>query len=467
MIFTEARFIVFFAVVFAVHWALGSNRPRKWWLLLASYVFYGVWDWRFLSLLLLSTQIDYVVGARIGRSEDPRARKGWLVTSLVAQLGILGYFKYYNFFATSAADFLGLLGFQANPATIDVILPWGISFYTFQTMSYTLDVYRRAQKPIASWLDFATFVAFFPQLVAGPIVRAVEFLPQLEGRRDWKKHVDVRACLSLFLIGYLKKAVLADQVAMAIDPAFLEPAQSSVWGTWLSMMLFSIQIYGDFSGYSDMAIATAALLGYRLPDNFYFPYLATNIAQFWQRWHISLTTWIRDYVFVSIDKASHGAGRPFNTLFTFTLVGFWHGASWNFVLFGFMHGVYLVLYGLWTKLLPRRPRGPLAAIAGNLLMMVSLGVSLVLFKCPTWDQARTMLAIAFGLRAPGAEAISSWWFVLLLVCLGVHWLSYKEPERRSLAGLPDWLYAFGYGAAWALVLPWAAQGYTPFIYFQF
>jgi alginate O-acetyltransferase complex protein AlgI len=466
MIFTQARFIVFFAVVFAVHWGLRSNQLRKWWLLAASYVFYGAWDWRFLGLLLLSTQIDFVVGGLIGRSENQRVRKRWLVSSLVAQLGILGYFKYYNFFVTSAADFLGLLGFEVHPATLNVILPAGISFYTFQTMSYTLDVYRRQQKPIDSWLDFATYVAFFPQLVAGPIVRAIDFLPQLETRRDWHKHVEVRACLSLFLIGYLKKAVLADQVATAIDPVFEQPAGWGVWATWQAMMLFSIQIYGDFSGYTDMAIASAGLLGYRLPINFYFPYLATNIAQFWQRWHISLTTWIRDYLFVSIDKAAHGAGRPLNTIFTFTVVGFWHGASWNFVLFGFLHGIYLVTYGLWTKLVPRRPRGAVPAILGNLLMMVSLGVSLVLFKCPTWEQARTMLSIAFGLAAPGSGALSVWWLVLLLVCLGVHWLFYRGYDHTRLGRVSDWLYAFGYGAAWALVLPWAA-GYKPFVYFQF
>jgi D-alanyl-lipoteichoic acid acyltransferase DltB (MBOAT superfamily) len=171
-------------------------------------------------------------------------------------------------------------------------------------------------------------------------------------------------------------------------------------------------------------------------------------------------------VFVSIDKATQGAGRPLNTIFTFTLVGFWHGASWNFVVFGFLHGVYLVLYGLWTKLVPRRPRGPLPAILGNLVTMVSLGVSLVLFRCPTWEQAMAMLGIAFGLRAPGADAISIWWFVLLLVCLAVHWLNYRNEDRRPLARVPDWAYALGYGAAWALVVPWAA-GYKPFIYFQF
>jgi alginate O-acetyltransferase complex protein AlgI len=466
MIFTEARFFLFFAVVFAVHWALSSNRLRKCWLLLASYVFYGAWDWRFLGLLWLSTLVDFCVGIQIGKHEDPRRRRAWLLVSLVTQLGLLGFFKYYGFFAESAADFLGLLGFEAHPATLRVILPWGISFYTFQTMSYTLDVYRRSVKPVKDLLEFATFVAFFPQLVAGPIVRAVEFLPQLEKRREWHKHVDVRACLALFLIGYLKKSVLADQVAMAIDPVFQDPARWNVWGTWLAMMMYSIQIYGDFSGYTDMAIASAGLLGYRLPINFYYPYLATNIAQFWQRWHISLTTWIRDYVFVSIDKATQGAGRPLNTIFTFTLVGFWHGASWNFVVFGLLHGVYLVLYGLWTKLVPRRPRGPLPAILGNLVTMVSLGVSLVLFRCPTWEQAMTMLGIAFGLHAPGADAISIWWFVLLLVCLAVHWLNYKTEDRPRLARVPDWAYALGYGAAWALVVPWAA-GYKPFIYFQF
>ena len=466
MLFTQARFVVFFAVVLCVHWTLRSNRGRKAWLLLASYVFYGAWDWRFLGLILFSTLVDYVCGARIADSPDERGRKGWLWVSLIANLGVLAYFKYTNFFIRSAVDFLELLGFEPHLRTLQILLPIGISFYTFQTLSYSLDVYRRQLEPKRDLLDFAIFVAFFPQLVAGPIVRAIEFLPQLDKTRVWKQHVHVRACLTLFLVGYFKKAVLADQVAQAIDPVFGQPEGWSVWGTWLAMMMYSIQIYGDFAGYTDMAIASAGLLGYRLPLNFYFPYLATNIAQFWQRWHISLTSWIRDYVFVSIDKASQGAGRPLNTIFTFTLVGFWHGASWNFVLFGLLHGLYLVIYGVWSKLVPKRRRGPWAAILANVLMMCSLGVSLVLFRCPTWEQSSTMLSVAFGLHPAGPDQISTWWFAFLMFCLGLHWLFYKGVDKH-LDRLPDWSYAFLYGAAWAIVLPWAAQGYTPFIYFQF
>ncbi len=477
MLFTQARFVAFFAVVFAVHWGLRSNRLRKGWLLVASYVFYGVWKWEFLGLILLSTVVDYVCGARIADAATQGRRKLWLGVSLAANLGVLAYFKYSNFFIESAGDLLRLLGFQANLPTLQILLPIGISFYTFQTLSYSLDIYRKQLEPIRDFLDFATFVAFFPQLVAGPIVRAKEFLPQLEKTRQWAKHVNVRACLTLFLIGYLKKAVLADQVAMAIDPVFNDPSQWSVWGTWLAMMMYSIQIYGDFAGYTDMAIATAGLLGYKLPLNFYFPYLATNIAQFWQRWHISLTSWIRDYVFVSIDKASQGAGRPLNTIFTFTVVGFWHGASWNFILFGFLHGVYLVVYGMWAQALAPRRRAARgveksvwskygAPVVANVLMMVRLGVSLVLFRCQSWGQATQMLSIAFGLHEPGGDQISGWWFAFLMGCLGVHWLFYRGYDK-ALDRVPDWAYAFGYGALWAVVLPWAAQGYQPFIYFQF
>jgi D-alanyl-lipoteichoic acid acyltransferase DltB (MBOAT superfamily) len=465
MLFTEARFLVFFLVAFAVHWALRSNRLRKLWLLVGSYVFYGAWDERFLTLILFSTVVDYVAGARIGASESPRTRRLWLTVSLVANLGVLGFFKYYNFFARSAVDLLELLGFQANPATLDIILPLGISFYTFQTMSYTIDVYRRRLEPVKGFFDFAVFVSFFPQLVAGPIVRAVQFLPQLEKTRVFAKHVDVRACLTLFLIGYLKKAVLADQVAMEIDPVFQNPEGFTVGSIWITIALYAVQIYGDFAGYSDMAIATGGLLGYKLPLNFYFPYLARNISQFWQRWHISLSSWMRDYVYVSLDRSVSG-WRGLNLVFTFVLVGFWHGASWNFVFFGLMHGLFLLAHGWFSQAFPRSFRGPLGFLAGNALVIFGLGMSLILFRCQTFEAARTMYEVTYALNPGGAGVVSTWWLLFLAVCLAAHWAFYKGAEK-SIARVPDWLYYPAYGALWALVLPWAAQGYQPFIYFQF
>ncbi len=465
MLFTEARFLVLFLVVFTVHWGLRSNRLRKLWLLAASYAFYSAWDWRFLSLILFSTGLDFIVAARMARAPSTRLRRAWLIVSLAGNLGVLGFFKYYNFFASSAADLLVLLGFEPHDATLRIILPLGISFYTFQTMSYTLDVYRRQLEPTRSLLDFAVFVAFFPQLVAGPIVRAVRFLPQLEKTRVFAKHVDVRACLTLFLIGYLKKAVLADQAAMVLDPVFLNPGGFEVESLWIALQLTTVQLYGDFSGYSDMAIATGGLLGYRLPLNFYYPNFARNVAQFWQRWHMSLTSWMRDYVFVSLDRSLRG-WSGFNLIFTFVLVGFWHGAGWNWLLWGLVHGLYLVLHRWYAQAFPNTFKGVRGYLAAVVLVNMGHAVSVVLIRCQDLETASTMYQVALGLIPGGEGVLSRWWMLFDVICLAAHWATFKG-ALRLLDRLPDWVYFLGYGVVWALVLPWAAHGYQPFMYFQF
>ena len=283
MVFTELRFLFFFLVVFVLHWTLSGATSRKVLLLISSYVFYSAWDWRFASLLLLSTVIDYWVARAIEREPADRRRKGWLTISLLANLGILGFFKYFNFFVQSGAGFLGWLGLPVDVPTLSIVLPLGISFYTFQTMSYTLDVYRRKLRA-AGPLDFAVFVAFFPQLVAGPIVRASDFLPQLTTLRRWADVV-VRPALTLFLIGYIKKACVADNIAPIVDTYFAAPATFTASAAVLAVMLYAVQIYCDFSGYSDMAIGTARLLGYDLCRNFDAPYLSASVTEFWRRWH--------------------------------------------------------------------------------------------------------------------------------------------------------------------------------------
>ncbi|HVS16485.1 MAG TPA: MBOAT family O-acyltransferase, partial [Thermoanaerobaculia bacterium] len=334
MIFTELRFLTFFVAVLAVYWALPANRPRKLWLLIMSFAFYAAWDWRFLSLIFFSISVDYLVGRGLGRTAREGPRRALLLASLGANLGLLGFFKYFGFFVEQAIELGALLGLELHRPSLEIVLPVGISFYTFQTLSYSIDVYRRKIEPTRDLLDLALFVAFFPQLVAGPIVRARDFLPQLERARRW---AEVRAAphLTLFLLGFIKKACVSDNVAATVDAYFAAPQAYDAAGAWIAVLLYAIQIYCDFSGYSDMAIASAGLLGYDLGPNFQHPYVAASPREFWQRWHISLSTWLRDYLYVPLGGNRHGEPRTHrNLMLTMLLGGLWHGAAWSFVLWG-------------------------------------------------------------------------------------------------------------------------------------
>ncbi|HEX7530502.1 MAG TPA: hypothetical protein VF333_05105, partial [Pyrinomonadaceae bacterium] len=285
MLFVEFRFFWFFLVVFSVYWSLRENRSRKIWLLVCSYIFYAAWNWKFLFLLMGSSALDYIVGMMLAWTENPRRRRGWLILSLVANLGTIALFKYYNFFVVSAATFLAWLGLPASAHTLNIIIPVGVSFYTFHSMSYTIDVYRGKMRAVSSLLDVACFIGFFPQMVAGPIVRAFAFLPQLQSLRKFSS-VDVRGALVLFLTGFIKKACVADALALSVDRYFDAPWHFDTASAWVAVLFYAIQIYCDFSGYTDMAIACARLLGYELTINFRFPYFSRDIAEFWQRWHI-------------------------------------------------------------------------------------------------------------------------------------------------------------------------------------
>ena len=303
MVFVEFRFFIFLLIVFCLNWTMKSSRNRKVLLLGASYFFYAIWDWRFLGLIILSTGVDYVAGIKLSETRNAMGRRAWLLLSLGVNLGVLAFFKYCNFFIDSAVGLLNSAGLPFRFESLDIILPVGISFYTFQTLSYTIDIYRGTLQPTRKPLDFALFVAFFPQLVAGPIVRASEFLPQLQNLPRFDK-TNGRRALMLFLTGFFKKACIADNVAVYVDQYFAAPQNFDCVSAWLATLLYSIQIYCDFSGYSDMAIAMAALLGYRLSLNFNFPYFAPNIADFWRRWHISLSSWLRDYLYVPLGRQS-------------------------------------------------------------------------------------------------------------------------------------------------------------------
>ena len=344
MLFNTWTFLAFALVVFGLYYVLpfrGQNRM----LLVASYVFYGAWDWRFLSLIFLSTLIDYTVGRRLEFESDPQRRKHWLVVSCATNLGLLGIFKYLGFFAESFADLAGLFGWHVDVVTLHIVLPVGISFYTFQTMSYTIDVYRRKIEPVRSFEDFALFVAYFPQLVAGPIERASHLLPQLMRPRTVRRDQLFEGAW-LIAWGLFKKAVIADNVAPRIDEVFLPTNDWASGGACLVAIYgFAIQIYCDFSGYSDVARGLGKLMGVDIMRNFQIPYVATNPSEFWRRWHISLSTWLRDYLYVPLGGNRGTRLETYRNLtLTMVLGGLWHGAAWTFVLWGIYQGLLLVVH---------------------------------------------------------------------------------------------------------------------------
>lgn len=346
MLFTEFRFWGFFAIVGALYVVL----PHRWqnrMLLLASYAFYGAWDWRFLSLIVISTVVDYVVAMRMETETVEARRRRLLWISLAVNLGMLGVFKYLGFFVGGFSDLLTGIGLNADPVVLSIVLPVGISFYTFQTLSYTIDVYRRDLKPADGFLDFALFVAFFPQLVAGPIERARNLLPNIEMPRVLTWDAFRRGAV-LCLLGLIKKIVVADGIAPSVDAVFASPDPTR-WDVIVGSWLFAIQIYGDFSGYTDIARGVAKMLGFGLMRNFAQPYFASNPQEFWRRWHISLSTWLRDYLYISLGGNRGGRWATYrNLMATMTLGGLWHGAAWNFVLWGVYQGTLLSLHRAWA-----------------------------------------------------------------------------------------------------------------------
>ena len=468
MLFVEFRFFWFFLLVFSVYWSLRENQSRKIWLLICSYFFYAAWNWKFLFLLAGSSLLDYVVGVMLARTENPRARRGWLMLSLGANLGTLAFFKYFNFFIASAAELLTWLGLPASIHTLNIILPVGISFYTFHSMSYTIDVYRGKMRAVDSLLDVAAFIGFFPQMVAGPIVRAAAFLPQLQSLRKFSD-VDVRGALVLFLVGFVKKACIADALAPTIDRTTTRPGNFDPTSAWIAMLFYAIQIYCDFSGYTDMALATAQLLGYHLPVNFRFPYFAHDIAELWQRWHISLTTWLRDYLFTSL-----GGGRGprwfayRNIMLTMVLCGLWHGAAWTFVIFGAMHGVALVFHHEWKRLARKfHLLGNAVAWIACPLTFFWVCLTLVVFRSPDLERAGATLQSVLLFAGNGVQELGAWKLWVFVGLALIHWMNFRGVFAHWWRRGPDPVFAVGYGCVAATVLLFIPQHYTPFIYFQF
>jgi len=466
MLFVEFRFFWFFLAVFAVYWSLRQNNSRKVWLLVCSYFFYAAWNWKFLFLIMGSSALDYLVGTMLTGTRDPRARRGWLVLSLCVNLGAIAFFKYFNFFVTSAATFLEWLGLPANLHTLNIVIPVGVSFYTFHSMSYTIDVYRGKLRAVSSILDLACFIGFFPQMVAGPIVRAFAFLPQLQTVRRFAD-VDVRGALVLFLTGFVKKACVADAVAPLADRFFQMPAHFTVASAWVGVLAYTIQIYCDFSGYTDMAIACAQLLGYELPVNFRFPYFAQNISDFWHRWHISLSSWLRDYLYIPLG--GNRGPRWFiyrNILITMLLGGLWHGGAWTFVIWGGLHGVALVIHREWVRRTGRGVQSIMRWLAWP-LTIYWVCVAWIFFRAVDLQHAVPALRSFVLLRSEGTEDLGAWMLWVLAALAIVHWLNSRGWFSGWWRRVPAPLFASGYGCAAAVVLLFIPPHYTPFIYFQF
>ena len=411
MLFTNLHFLWFFVAVWAVYWVLvRARRVQNGLLLAASYFFYGYWDWRFLSLILFSTIVDYGCGlAMVRHSRGSSGRNRWLAVSLVVNLGALGFFKYWNFFVESFQNLLATLGFSTSAGTLQIMLPVGISFYTFQTLSYSIDRWRDKIPPERSFVDFATFVSFFPQLVAGPIVRARDFLPQATSARSFR-WADQALGLQLVLWGLFKKVVVADNLAPFVDGTFAQEGELGLVTRLIAIYAFAVQIYCDFSGYTDIARGTARMLGFHLPWNFRMPYFAKDPSAFWRRWHMTLSNWLRDYLYIGLGGNRKGENRTLvNLMLTMVLGGLWHGAAWNFVLWGFYQGLLLLVHRLWTS--GRRMVESSRAVAAlqwfAFFQLVCFGW--LLFRAQSFEQIVRFLSPSGSLLAglPLSETVAS------------------------------------------------------------
>lgn len=481
MLFNSLEFAIFLPLVFFLYWFVFKKLYWQNFLIaFASYVFYGWWDWRFLSLILFSTVVDYSIGILLDVKKDQLSRKILLWTSILINLGLLGVFKYYNFFIDSLYDvnpgLQATLGFN----TLEIILPVGISFYTFQTLSYTIDVYKRKIEPTRNFISFAAFVAFFPQLVAGPIERASNLLPQFYKPRkfEYSKGVDG---MRQILWGLFKKIVIADNCALYANHIFENSGDMSGSTLFLGAVFFSFQIYGDFSGYSDIAIGTARLFGFNLMQNFAYPYFSRDIAEFWRRWHISLSTWFRDYLYIPLGGSRGGIWMKIrNTFIIFIVSGFWHGANWTFIVWGGLNALYFL-----PLLIAKRNRQNLGVVAENSILpslkeLRQMGITFILtviawifFRAENMGHAISYLRGMFSnslFSFPNNILGRNGFFVILLVLLflTVEWLGRKEQfglavtkrvESRSIR------FVLFYGIIFLIL--WFSGEENSFIYFQF
>jgi len=467
MSFVSQEFAALLAAVLSLFLFVKQQKFRKIILLIASCIFYAYWDWRYLGLLMIVTVIDYSISRFLENTQSKNYRKLLLWLSVLFNLSVLGFFKYFNFFIDSFNVLLRPLGF--NLGSLQILLPIGISFFIFETLSYIIDVYRGDTRPANSLIDYAIFITFFPRLVAGPIMRAKQFLPQLE-TGIFIKAENILTGLDLFLRGMFKKLVLADNMALMVDRVYMNPSIYSPATNWLTILAYSVQILCDFSGYTDMALGTAKMIGFELPQNFNLPYTARSFSGFWRRWHISLSTWFRDYLYIPLGGNRKGKTRTYiNLMITMLLGGLWHGASWNFVFWGGLHGSYLSL----ERFINSRSH-TISVRQTNVLMFlktvfifVVVSVTWVYFRSPTINTSMAVFSKLLFVDRFGID----WFYIPAMVVVpsfflgGYLWCHYNLDMPQLNLEKP---YTLAYILFIALVIFYfAAFNPSPFIYFQF
>jgi alginate O-acetyltransferase complex protein AlgI len=487
MTFTSLTFFLFLALVFSAYWALRSRRLQNILLVIASFCFYGWWDYRFAGLLFGASIIDYGIAIGLSRTDQPGPRRWLLASGITVNLSLLSFFKYFNFFADSAVTLLNTLGFHADPVTLNVVLPVGISFYTFQSMGYSIDVYRRQLPAERHLIDYMAYVSFFPQLVAGPIERAGRFLPQFQMTRVFDPVSATDGCRQI-LWGFFKKIVVADNLAVLVERAYATPSAVSGGAALLGTFCFALQIYADFSAYSDIAIGTARLFGFRLCRNFAFPYFSLTPVEFWRRWHISLSTWFRDYLFVPLGGSRNGRRTLLrNIMITFLISGLWHGASWNYVIWGGLNGLAICAFAIAGLNIRTKPedlpggQGWLPspkALLGMLGTFLFISFTWVFFRAVTLTDACHVLqhigrdlvqgTLLQGTKHLLIESRDSLTLLFAGLMLSTEWLTRQHPHPLYFGRLPRWVRWTVY--TMLLWFTWrfgAFSSNSSFIYFQF
>ena len=483
MLFNSLDFAIFLPIVFLLYWFVAQKnlKLQNALIVVASYVFYGWWDWRFLSLIIFSTVVDYLIGQKLRTEEKQSKRKVLLWTSIIVNLGFLGFFKYYNFFLENFVDVFSLFGMQINANSLNIILPIGISFYTFQTLSYTIDVYKKKLEPTKDFMAFSAFVCFFPQLVAGPIERATNLLPQFYKKRTFEYHKAVDGMRQI-LWGLFKKLVIADNCANFANQIFNNSADMNGSTLVLGAIFFTFQIYADFSGYSDIAIGTSRLFGFDLKQNFATPYFSRDIAEFWRRWHISLSTWFRDYLYIPLGGSRGGTWMKVrNTFAIFLVSGFWHGANWTFIIWGALNAIYFL-----PLLLTNNNRKNLGVVAEGKLfpsfrelfaMLTTFMLTVfawIFFRSEDLNHAFSYIGGIFSkniLSIPSFEgrmdALIT--MVLISIFLLIEWLGRngKYGIEQTLISNNIYIRVFIYFLLVNMILLYTKNGSQAFIYFQF
>lgn len=471
MLFNSLSFVVFLILVLALYYSKFLNwTNKKRMLLLASYVFYGLWNPPLVILLWISTMVDWTAGKRLAVEENQKKRKMWLILSMCVNLGFLGFFKYGNFILENFTSVINALGFEYEALPMDIILPMGISFYTFQTMSYTIDIYKRKIEPARTFLDFALYVTFFPQLVAGPIVRAKDLITQFY---EEKKATANQFFWGIFLltIGLFQKVVMADTLlADTSDQVFGSDKLLNGVDAWVGTIAFSGQIFFDFAGYSTCAIGIALMLGIILPDNFRYPYASLGFSDLWKRWHISLSSWLKDYLYIPLGGNRHGITRMYVALMlTMLLGGLWHGAAWTFMVWGGLHGTYLILERLQRRYLPFK----ITKWNGIFLAFITfscVNITWVFFRAREFNTAWNMIKSMFYMQTNGEKILGSFDILKVCIIIGIlficHWIMRNTSMKAVSLKINPILLGIIWGIMLFLIIISQGSG-EQFIYFQF